>query len=87
MSKLYAVDFRKDRHRAVAKRVIRRACDAIEDIEFRPAGFAVIVWDDTGRAAYGFDIGGPVSRGGLANYVSSKLQAAVETIQIKENVT
>jgi hypothetical protein len=84
MTKLYAVDFRKDRHRTIGKRLIKRACDALEDIDFVPAGFAIVVWDDTGCAAYGFDIGGPVSRGGLAAYVSEKLRGSVEHFVIKE---
>jgi hypothetical protein len=84
MSKLYAVDFRKARHRVISKRIIQRACDAIEDIDYVPAGFVIVVWDDTGRAAYGFDAGGPVSLGGMPTYVSEKLRSVMQSVAVAE---
>ena len=81
------VDFKTTRLKKNAKLMLERTCDAIMDVDYNVAGFAVIAWDDTGSSALGFHTGGPVSMGGLSTYVSDKLRNVMQSVRIEEEST
>ena len=44
------------------------------------AGYAVVVWDDTGRSAFSFRSGGPISESAIPSHVEGKIREAVRII-------
>lgn len=72
------VDLRTKRHTKNAKAAITALLDCIEGIEHEVAGFAVVVWDDTGRSGFNVEEGGPVSLAAAGSYVAAKLNAVAQ---------
>ena len=69
------IDPRTKRHKARAKETIEAVIGCIEAVEFQVAGYAVVVWDDTGRSAFNVEEGGPVSLAVVGSYVADKLNS------------
>ena len=67
------VDFRRDRHINNSKRFLKRACHAVESLDGRLAGYAVVAWDDSGLSYTAYKSGGPVSTSSLNTYVTEQL--------------
>lgn len=79
------VDLRTKRHKARGKEAIEALLGCIEGIEHQVAGFAVIVWDDTGRSAFNLEEGGPVSLASIGAYTSAKFNSvAPPAIQVSK---
>ena len=69
------VDLRTKRHKVRGKEAIEALLGCIEGIEHEVAGYAIIVWDDTGRSAFNIEEGGPVSLASVGAYASSKFNS------------
>lgn len=69
------IDPRTKRHKAKGKEVIGALCECIAGIEHEVAGYAIVVWDDTGRSAFNVEEGGPISLAAVGGYVAAKLNA------------
>lgn len=76
MAKIYAVNPRKDRHVKNAKAVLKEACNIVEGLNCEVAGYSIVAWDDTGRAAWSFENGAHVGFYQVPDFVRDVLNTA-----------
>ena len=79
---IHLVDFRRKRHTQNGKDFLSHVCSCITHVEHEVAGFAVVVWDDTGRSSFAFSEGGPISHGAIGSFVQDKIKAAIEITEV-----
>jgi len=70
---VHKVNFRQNRHVENSKLFLRRSLHAVESLKGRVAGYAVVVWDDSGSSYTTYRTGGPVGIGSLTTYVAEQL--------------
>lgn len=58
--------------------MIMDCCSAIEGLDHQVAGYAVVAWDDTGHTSLAFHSGGPISLGGVAAHVGTRIALATQ---------
>lgn len=64
---------RTSRHKLRAKRLFETCVDACDELSGEVAGFAVVVWNDSGYTAMGMHDGGPINGGAIPLYAQQKL--------------
>jgi hypothetical protein len=61
MSFLKLADLRTKRHNQTSKKIIASVCNALDSVGCRPAGFVIMVWDETGATYSEYRSGGIVN--------------------------
>lgn len=76
---LVRVDFARKRNVKRTKKLFRDAVELVDGVG-PIAGFALVVWDDSGRAGASFVSGGPVAPGAVPLFAHARLERIVSTI-------
>ena len=71
-SNVTKVAFCTRRHKRNGKYLLSEACNVIDGVDRRVAGFAILAWDDSGNTSIALQGGGPIGNGIAPLFIREK---------------